>query len=138
MLLGSGRPALLAFLQNLTPQILFLTLAFILGSKLDLNHLVLTWQGLKNVFPFSVCLALFFLAAIASMLEFLETTIKATSKFQRFSIRTTAIKMKPATRSYILLKGAWKYSRSSFIQVIISFSVAEAALLMVFVQSIII
>lgn len=137
MLLGSGRAAFLAFLRNLTPQILFLTLAFILGSKLELDKLVFTWQGVKNALPFSVCLILFLLAAVASILEFLEAGIKATGKFKIFSRRIENIKMKPATRSFVFLKAACKYSRSSFVQIFIVFLIVEAALVMVFVQSII-
>lgn len=38
-ILGEGRTAFLDFLRNLTPQVLLLSLAFVVGAKLDLDKI---------------------------------------------------------------------------------------------------
>jgi hypothetical protein len=61
--------SLLEFLRNLTPQILLLSVAFVLGSKLDITKFQFTLQGVKNAWPFVSVLLVLFVAFFANMLS---------------------------------------------------------------------
>ena len=67
----------LEFLRNLTPQILFVTIAVVSAAKLDLNEWDFTLAGILRTAPFAICLAIFFIAAITNIYNFIEEAVDA-------------------------------------------------------------
>lgn len=136
MFLGDGRKAFLEFLRNLTPQILFLTLSLVVGSKLDLSKFQIDASGFGNALPFAVCLLIFFGAAIANMSMFIESALTST---ERLKTETEAIEkkgLKGLVLIWALLCTAWKHNKLAFFQLALSLLIIEFAFVAVFVVSI--
>ncbi len=72
MFIGDLRPAFLEFLRNLTPQILFLTTALVLGTQVDEKNIQLNLHGVKNAAPYFFCLAMFCAAWVANVTYFFD------------------------------------------------------------------
>jgi len=133
MFLGEGRKAFLEFLRNLTPQILFLTLALVIGSKLDFRTLRLDATGIKNAAPFVLCVWIFFGAALANMTMFIDAVITSNAKLDS---EVAAIKkkgLKPMRLTLALLGAAWQHNRTAFAQTLLSLLVVEIAFVGVFI-----
>lgn len=64
--------ALLEFLRNLTPQILLLSVAIVLGTRLDTTTLLLTWQGIENAWAFVALVLIFCVAFISNLIVFFD------------------------------------------------------------------
>lgn len=74
-ILFSGRSAFLEFLRNLTPQVLLLTMALILSSRLDFTQCDL--GNTPMTVTFFACIATFFMAVITNALNFFEGSISS-------------------------------------------------------------
>lgn len=136
MFLGDGRKAFLEFLRNLTPQILFLTLAFIVGSRLDLHTLRLDATGIANAAPFVSCIWIFFGAALANMTMFIDAVITSNEKLDSevTAIKAKGLKSVQLTRA--LLSAAWKHNKTAFVQTLLSLLIVQIAFVGVFIVAI--
>ena len=133
MFMGESRKEFLEFLRNLTPQILFLTLAFILGTKLDLSKLEFSIQGLKNVAPFATCLGVFLGATMANIGLFIDTAITSNSSLDAEVELIKSQNIKALRRTGHLICAAWKHNKPAFFQILLVMAIAEAGLLAVFI-----
>ena len=136
MFTGESRKAFLEFLRNLTPQILFLTLAFIFGTKLDLTKLEISIQGVKNVAPFAMCLGVFFGATIANMGLFIDTAITSSPSLDKQVEDIKKQDIKALRRTWNLICAAWKYNKPAFLQLLLVLVIAETALAAVLIVAI--
>lgn len=136
MFTGEARRALLEFLRNLTPQILFLTLALMLGMKLDLTRVNLSGQGVANAAPFVMCLIVFFGATVANVSLFIDTAITSNAALDE---QVAAIKkqdLKAWKRTSRLICAAWKHNKPVFFQLFLVLAIAETAMVAVFIAAI--
>lgn len=132
MFTGEGRDAFLNFLRNLTPQIAFLTLALISGTRLDTTRLQLDMDGFRNALPLLMSLFVFFGATIANISAFVDAMITSSSAMDDAS---AVIKNKfPAggKRTWKLVVAAWKHNKPTLFRLILAGVVAESALVTVF------
>lgn len=136
MFFGDGRKAFLEFLRNLTPQILFLTLALIVGSRLDLTAPKFDTEGVRNAIPFFMCLLIFFGAVIANMTMFIEAAIVSNEKLDGEVAAIKAKGLKSLKLTWALLCAAWKHNKSAFFQLALTLIIIEIAFVIVFVISI--
>lgn len=136
MFIGEGRKAFLEFLRNLTPQILFLTISLISGSKLDLTQFDFSGSGLWNAFPFAMCLIVFFGAAIANIGLFIENAITSNPALDG---ELEEIKSKAVIawkRTWLCLCAAWKHNKPAFVEIILALAICEIAFVVVFIVAI--
>lgn len=136
MFLGNGRKALLEFLRNLTPQILFLTIALISAASLDLNKPQWDWDGLRNVLPSVACLLIFIGATIANMTTFVEAALESNEELDKEVAAIRARNLKPYRLTTALLFAALKHNKPAFAKVTLSVIIAEFALVAVFITAI--
>lgn len=108
MFFGEARKALLEFLRNLTPQILFMTLAIILGAKLDLSHFDLSLNGIKNAGPFVMCIIVFMGAAMANTTLFIDSAITSNESLDKAANEIKEMRLKALPRTWHLACAAWK------------------------------
>jgi hypothetical protein len=126
MFFGNQRAAFLEFLRNLTPQILFLTVAFVTGSRLNLDVWQLDIQGIKNASPYFLSLATFIGAAVANVTLFME---KALTSSEALDIEVQRIKARQINiweKFKALLFASWTHNRGVF---------AQVALTLIFIQA---
>lgn len=136
MFTGEARRAFLEFLRNLTPQILFLTLAFIFGVKLDLTRLDLSSQGIANAAPSVMCLIVFLGATFANLSLFIDAAITSNVALDQ---RVEAIKqehLKAWKRTAKLICAAWKHNKPAFFQLFLVVIIVEVALVAVLMAAI--
>lgn len=136
MFTGGSRKEFLEFLRNLTPQILFLTLALILAAKLDLSKLEISTQGVKNAAPFVLCLWIFFGAAIANIGLFIDTAITSNPSLDEQVECINKQDIKPLRKTWNLICAAWKHNKPAFFQILVVMAIAETALVAVFIIAI--
>lgn len=133
MFFGEGRKHFLEFLRNLTPQVLFLTIAFISGSTVDFNKLQFNWEGIKNVIPFTICLSIFFGALIANTSLFLDNSITSNKKLDRIIKKISFLKLRPVRKTRVHICAAWRHNKPAFLQIILVMGIIEFAFITVFV-----
>lgn len=136
MFFGEGRKALLEFLRNLTPQILFMSLAFILGAKLDLSHFEFSLKGLQQAAPFVMCVLVVLGAMMANVTLFIDSAINSNESLDSEAERIKAMKLKALPRTLQLILAAWKFKKLAFLEVVLALVIAEAAILAVFLLAI--
>lgn len=69
------RKALLEFLRNITPQVLFVTLTLISSAHLDFNQWDITPAGWLRTAPFALCLAITIIAILANSFNFVDEAV---------------------------------------------------------------
>lgn len=136
MFFGEGKKAFLEFLRNLTPQILFLSLAFIWAMKLDLNKFNFSPEGFKNAAPLVMFLLVFFGAAIANIGLFIDTAVKSTPALDEKVQEIKSKPIKPWQRTWHLVQSAWKYNKPAFFQILLVLIICETAMLVVFITAV--
>lgn len=136
MFLGEGRRAFLEFLRNLTPQILFLTLALIYGSKLDQTRFELSGAGVWTATPFVLCLLVFFGSTIANMGLFVDGAISSTPALDEQVAEIKAKKIPAWMRTWHLICAAWRHNKPAFFQLLLVMAICEIALVAVFIVAI--
>jgi hypothetical protein len=127
MFFGNGRRPLLDFLRNLTPQILFLAFALIAGSKLDLNKVDISYEGVKRTALFAVCLFVFFASVLANLTTFLEDSLAVCIKKDEEHTNAAA-QTQGLRRIKALLAVAWKDHKLAIFRMFIVMTVAEVAM----------
>jgi hypothetical protein len=137
MIFGSGRVAFLEFLRNLSPQIMLLTIALVLSTRLDLTHFVWTSQGLKNGIPFTATLIVFLGALTANATLFFE---KAATSSRQMKKVEKLVRKKFRGRKFALIRAllwaAVKYNRSSLLQAYAAIFVVYIGLTSIFFSAI--
>ena len=126
--------ALLDYLRNLTPQILLLSLALVLGTKLDLNHIVFTSTGAKNAAPYFLILATFFLAFLFNLFLFLERMIETSEKLELEARRAARV-----SEAYLftnLIPLVWKNDKPLLAKIVLALFVVLGGSLAVFTSAI--
>ncbi|MBR0566902.1 hypothetical protein J5J83_12335 [Azoarcus sp. L1K30] len=136
MFTGEGRKAFLEFLRNLTPQIVFLTLALIWGTKLDLTKFDLSFSGIWNMLPFAMCLFVFFGAAIANLGIFVDASITSTPALDEKKKEIKASSAKALKKTWLLICAAWKHNKVSVLNLFLVMAICEIALVAVFIIAI--
>ncbi|MBX8517961.1 hypothetical protein [Pseudomonas cichorii] len=119
MFFGKNRKALLEFLRNLTPQVLFLTLAFIFSSKLDLSKFDLSFEGFKRTMPFLSCALVFAGAFLANMTQFIEAALTTPDELKPITDEITLQEIKFWPRIWKLTAAAWKHNKLGFLEVVL-------------------
>jgi len=132
MFFGDGRTAFLEFLRNLTPQILFLTLAIVLSAGLDLSHFEITIQGFKNAAPYVICLGFFYGSVTANCTKFLDASIAASGAMKIQVGRVQARGLGPLRTTVALVRASWQYEKAMILKVVLVAVVAEAGVVTVF------
>jgi hypothetical protein len=116
MFTGNNRKAFLEFLRNLTPQILFLTMALILGTRIDLSKFEFSFAGAINFFPFGMCMVIFFGSFIANITLFLDSAITSTENLDKQVEMIANQKINSLKKSWLLIKAAWKFNKPVFLK----------------------
>lgn len=127
MFFGANRAALLKYLRNLTPQILFMTAALVAFAPLDATKVRLDWEGFTNFFKVFACGAVFFAAFTASISKFLDDVVRPT---EAFDIELQRVKARESSRMRLFLAAvaaAWKLNRIDFVQVAVAVVVVQAS-----------
>lgn len=134
MIFSYARSPFLEFLRNLTPQILLLSIAVIMGSKLDLNKFDIsnTWNSL----PFILVMGTFFAAAIANMFMFMEGSCRALTDIDEESKRLFREGFKGLSHLKQLGKMLFKKSKWLFFEVAVSMLVIQVGFVAVFITTI--
>jgi hypothetical protein len=131
MFFGSQRAVFLEFLRNLTPQVLFFTVALITGSQLDLGHLQFDGQGIKNAAPYLLSVTVFMAALVANTTLFIE---KAVSSSERLEVELIRIRATPIKRRQKLLKAiaaSWIHNKIAFIEIVLAALSVQAGFVVV-------
>lgn len=136
MFFGEGRRALLEFLRNLTPQILFMTLAIVLGAKLDMSHFDFSPQGIKNAGPFVMCIIVFMGAAIANTTLFIDAAITSNESLDNAANEIKEMQLKALPRTWHLACAAWRFNKPAFVQLALALIITEAAIVAIFLLAI--
>jgi hypothetical protein len=131
MFFGHQRAAFLEFLRNLTPQILFLTVAFVTGSGLNLNVWQIDIQGVKNATPYFLSLAAFIGASVANVTLFIEKALTSSEALDIEIQRIKARQINIWAKLKALLFASWTHNRGVFAQVALTLIVVQAGFLSV-------
>ena len=126
--------ALLDYLQNLTPQILLLSLALVLGTRLNLNHVVFTAAGVKNVAPYFLIPVIFSFAFLFNLFVFIERMIETSEKLDLEAQRAARVgKVHLFTR---LIPLVWTHDKLLLAKVVLALFVVLGGSVAVFVSAI--
>ncbi|MCV4288641.1 hypothetical protein OH708_12045 [Pseudomonas capsici] len=131
MFFGTNRKALLEFLRNLTPQVLFLTLALILTTNLDLKKFDISIEGFKRTAPFLSCLLVFIGAFLANMTQFIDSALISPLKLKKLADVITRREKKFWTKLVKLTVAAWRHNKSGFFEVGLVLCISYVAFLAV-------
>ncbi|MCE1241045.1 MAG: hypothetical protein LWW83_14090 [Azonexaceae bacterium] len=134
MFTGNQREAFLSFLRNLTPQIAFLTLAFISASLLD-GTWKFDWEGFRNVLPMLMSVFVFLGATIANISQFIDAVAASTPEMCEASKAIKARWPAGPRQSCELLVASWKHNKPAMLNFLVAMIVAETALVLVFLAA---
>lgn len=134
MIFSYARGPFLEFLRNLTPQILLLSIAIIMGTKFDLTKFDLgnTW----NTMPFILVMGTFFAAAIANMFMFIEGSCRSIEEIDEQSKRLHSEGIKGLAHLKELGVLLFKKSKVLFFEVAVALLIVQVGFLAVFISSI--
>ncbi|MCX7131062.1 hypothetical protein [Aeromonas sp.] len=134
MIFSYARGPFLEFLRNLTPQILLLSIAIIMGTKLDLTKFDLsnTW----NTMPFILVMCTFFAAAIANIFMFIEGSCRSIEEIDEQSKRLHSAGVKGLAHLKELGVLLFKKSKMLFFEVAVALLLVQVGFLAVFISSI--
>ena len=134
MIFSYARGPFLEFLRNLTPQILLLSIAIIMGTKFDPTKFDLsnTW----NTMPFILVIGTFFAAAIANMLMFIEGSCRSIEEIDEQSKRLHSDGIKGLAHLKKLGVLLFKKSKVLFFEVAVALLIVQVGFLAVFISSI--
>lgn len=124
-----GRPAFLEFLRNLTPQILLLSLALLVGRKLDFS--TFDWSNSTPTLIFFTFLIISLMAAWANATLFIEKFVPLKRVGRKFRLVSKKCTFKNRARINIVWKKKWV-----FLEGILIFMLVEFCLAGVFVSAI--
>ncbi|MBC3953644.1 MULTISPECIES: hypothetical protein [Pseudomonas] len=137
MFFGENRKAFLEFLRNLTPQALFLTLAFVFGSKLDLSlspgAFDPTFEGIKRTIPFLFSLLVFIGACLANMSLFIESAVSSPAELKERLKTITREEPHFFKRQKKLARATWQDNKSGYLEVILVLLISQIAFIAVVV-----
>ncbi|MGE8099699.1 hypothetical protein [Pseudomonas fluorescens] len=136
MFLGEGKRALLEFLRNLTPQILFLTLAIIFSTKLDLETFDFSFEGVKRSFAFVMCLLVFIGAWVANMSSFIESVLKSPEELEKIAAEIRCQKIAFWKRTWMLFCANCRCNKLVFFEVALVVVITHIALGAVFFSAV--
>lgn len=136
MLFGNGRAAFLEFLRNLTPQILLFTIALAMASKLNLTHISFSWEDLWHTLPFILVIFTFLSAAIANITLFIEKAATSVDWVNEKSKELQSGGVRGVSLIMALLKLVAKNNPKFFIEILLTFLVAQVGLVAVLIASI--
>jgi len=134
MIFSYARGPFLEFLRNLTPQILLLSIAIIMGTKLDLTKFDLsnTW----NTMPFILVMGTFFAAVIANMFMFIEGSCRSIEEIDEQSKRLHSEGIKGLAHLKELVVLLFKKSKVLFFEVTVALLIVQVGFLAVYISSI--
>lgn len=127
MFTEQSQRALLEFLRNLTPQILFLTLAIVFFTDLDVTHFEWTLDGLHNAAPSALCLVVFFVAMVASMNAFLQQFIVSSPEMDEAAVQIRQRGLGAWRTTWLLLKAAFKHNKTALFEAVLALTVCLGA-----------
>lgn len=134
MIFSYARGPFLEFLRNLTPQILLLSIAIIMGAKLDLTKFDLsnTWSTML----FITVIGTFFAAAIANMFMFIEGSCRSIEEIDEKSKRLQSDGIKGVAHIKELGVQLFKKSKVLFFEVAVVMLIVQVGFLAVTISSI--
>jgi hypothetical protein len=135
-LLKDGRAAFLEFLRNLTSQTVFLSIAFVVGSKLDFRRL--DFSNIAVTIIFWVPILIWALAAWANSSLFIEKSLVAVERINRASRLLVYKHKKPRNLRLIqaALMYSWRNKKIFFAEVILVMVIVEFGLVAVVVLAV--
>lgn len=136
MFFGNQRAAFLEFLRNLTPQVLFLTVALITGSQLDLGHFQFDGQGIKNAVPYLLSIAVFMAALVANTTLFIEKAVSSSDPLDVELIRIRATPIKRRQKIFRAIAASWIHNRTAFIEIVMAAIFVQAGFVVVALMAI--
>lgn len=107
LIFKEGQRPLLEFLRNLTPQVLLGTTALLLWVHLDFRRIDLSNWLSTLAFFFSV--ALFCLAFLANMNQFLDAMLENLGVYARYARRQRARGISPRRATYSTFKAMFRH-----------------------------
>ncbi|MFJ4145447.1 hypothetical protein [Pseudomonas sp. NPDC089734] len=131
MFFGNNRKALLEFLRNLTPQVLFLTLTLIFASKLDLNKYDLSYEGVMRTLPFLSCMLVFGGAFLANMTLFIDSMLTSPPKLKKLTDKITRQKKSFSNRIPMLAAATWRHNKLGYLEVALALAITQTAFIAV-------
>lgn len=126
-ILFSGRPAFLEFLRNLTPQVLLLTMALILSSRLDLTQIDLS--NTPTTIAFFACICTFLLATVANSINFLENTISSLDWLNGRAIKIYRRHNSAKGRSLLLARSIMRKKWTFGLEMFVAIAVVQVGLI---------
>lgn len=136
MFTGEARRAFLEFLRNLTPQILFLTMALVSSSNLELKEFDLSASGLWRTLPFALCIFIFLGSAMANVGLFIDSAVTSSPELDKRAGEIKSTDVSTWKRTWLLLFAAWKYNKSAFFQIILVMAICEVAFVVVYIVAV--
>lgn len=136
MFAGETRRAFLEFLRNLTPQILFLTIALISSSNLELNKFDLSAAGLWRTLPFALCIFVFLGSAMANVGIFIDSAVTSSPELDERTEEIRSTDVSSWKRTWLLICAAWKHNKSAFFQIILAMVICEVAFVVVYIVAV--
>ncbi|CAM3124020.1 hypothetical protein BZK31_16725 [Pseudomonas floridensis] len=137
MFFGENRKAFLEFLRNLTPQALFLTLAFIFGSPLDLSlerdSFDFTYEGVRRTIPYLFSLLVFIGACLANITLFIESALVSPARLKKLTDRITRLHPGFFRRIKLNARATWRHNKSGYLEVFLVLLISQTAFIAVVV-----
>ena len=119
MFIGNGRAAFLEFLRNLTPQVVFLTLALIVSLKINFQVFQPDLEGLKTILPFAICILVFFASFIANTTKFIESAISSNEELDKEVKAIYENKLGFWKKISLIFQATLKLNKKVFIEIIL-------------------
>lgn len=121
------RRAFLEFLRNLTPQILFLTVALVIGTEVNLHDFQPNVAGIKNVVSYFLCLAVLLAAYYANTTSFFDTCYLLLPKRETESPDNKELQPK----GWKKISNFWRKSKAIFLLAMLILVVSSSGLVAV-------
>lgn len=142
MFLGPHRAFFLEFLRNLSPQIMLLTIALVSSFRLDMRHLDLSWSGIRNVLPSAAIVAVFFIAMMANVTQFLERMTEQSKDVtqaldeKRKDVGLDAFPGRSLRLFGAHLSASWRYDKVGMVRWLVALLVVEIGMVALFISAI--
>lgn len=120
----------------MSPQILLLAVAMVMSAKLDLKHIVWTWEGFKTALPFFAIMLTVLGAMAANTSTFIQKASSAPARMRRVvRLIERIFKDKPIRQLLALLWAVWKHNKLGAVQIILAIAIADIGFATEFVSA---
>ena len=133
-ILGKGKKPFLEFLRNLTPQILLLTIALLVGVKIDFTSF-----DFDNTIPtatFYIVLGVFLMSFYANSALLIESCLESIKWLPRFELELKVKGVKGFQWVFAVCAQLWKRQKLFVIELTISILVVQVGMVAVLFSAI--